>query len=422
RARGTLKVVQPLMVRPRNTLVEVHVDRGAIRLEPDLVTVDNLSGALGGGTFGLNGTVQLAHMRPVKYNLHLRGNDLPVHTKDLVLEANVTADALGEGPLPLLKGRVDIIRGRYLKKLELHDFNFVARQPDTGQPLAKSSPWLRDLRLDVVMTSTSGVDVSVDAGAFAVQANLETDLRITGNALAPHIDGKIAADRGHLRFPKADLQITQAVVDFVPTPADPIGAELSLLAEGEVTPVSATASGNATTYGVSMRLDGTPEKLNLDLQSDKGLGRLEVLALLTTGHANLAELTQGGGGAEGSKMDAAIAFAGSQVSGPLAQLAQQQLERMLNLRVELGAEVTQERVRVTAAKSVNSRLRLEGAYSHGLSAAQSTVSTRAQLSLTDRLLLEGKAAHELTNAAGTGSAAEGGVRSSLELKYRLMGN
>lgn len=418
-ATGTLFVPKPVSLRLRNTLEEIHINRLALNLRPNALIVQDVAGSIEGGAFTVKGDIGLRGFVPTSYNVHFQGDALPMHTSELTMEANVVADLLGNGPLPKVKARIDVTRGRYLKKFALQDFNFVARNPNTDTPLAESAPWLRDLQLDVVMTSSSGVDVKVDAGIFAVQADLGTQLHITGSPLAPHIDGKIAADTGHIKFPKAEMTIDQAIIDFVPTAGGKVDAQVSLHAHGDVTPSASSASSTVQTYAVSVSLEGTLDKMALDLQSTQGLSRLEVLSLLTTGHVNLAELAQGSGG-ETNKLDAALAFAGAQVSGPLTHFAERELERMLNLRVQLGAEISQEMVRVTATKDVNRRLRIEGAYEHAIGDEQSSISTRAQLSLTDRILLEGGTAKGLTGTVNRN--LDRSAQSSLELKLRLMGH
>ena len=204
------------------------------------------------------------------------------------------------------------------------------------------------------------------------------------------------------------------MVDFEParaTRSNRLGTELLVSAEGELG--AETERGRA--YDVGVALTGSLDDVHLELSSPQGLSRLEILSLLTTGRT-LADLQ--GGGEQTSQLDAALAFAGAQLSEPLARFAQQKIEQALKLRLELGAEVKEGKVRVQAAKNVSRRVRLVGAYSHGLTAEQSHITTRAQLSLTDRLLFEGRTAHALTGAQG--NAAER-MSSNLELKLRLYG-
>ena len=418
--QGKVALTRPATLRLRSMPEEIHVTRLALHMDSQALTIDDLAGTFGAGAITARGDIALRNFRPVKYRVHLQGDALPVHTQDLVLEANVGLDLLGEEMLPLIKARIDITRGRYFKKFALQDFNFVAREPDVGEPLDKSMPWLKDLQLDITATSSAGVDIQVDAGAFAVQASLQPDLHVTGTPLAPHIDGKVAADSGLIRFPKADLALTQAVIDFVPRPSGKLDAELSLHAAGDVTPTAASGGTASSTYAVTLALEGTLDKMQLDLQSNPALGRLEILALLTTGHVSFADLTASGG-QDSNKLDAALAFAGSQVSAPLARFAEQLLEKRLNIHVQLGAEFDGQQVRVTAAKELNRRLRIEGSYSHAIAQQQASVTTRANLILTDRLRLEGGTEADLSGTTSS-AASDSSLQSSLELKLRLIGH
>ena len=422
RTTARLDVTRPLAIAPQGVPSELQISQGHLVLREEVVTLSEVAGQLDGGSFTLDGTLFVPDFRPDDFTLSLRASHLPLQAGPLVMESNVALDVRGngQGPRALVRGDVDILGGRFLRKFELRDFNFLARKPNLAAPLEQRMPWLSDVALDVRAKNKSGFDVRVDAGTFAMASTLESDVHIGGNALNPIVNGKIAATEGALHFPHGTLTLHQANLDFDPsrrTKANALGAEVSLLADGEIAPLQGSAG---QTYDVTLRLDGDLENLVLDLGSAQGLGKMAVLALLTTGHADITDLTQSGD--EMAKLDAAIAFAGSQVAEPIAQFAQRVLERRLNVAVELGTEVTQGNVRVTAAKNLNRRLRLETAYSHGIAAEQSNVSTRAQLAVTDRLMLEGRAARDLTGSSATTSASDHGVQSNLELKLRLLGH
>jgi hypothetical protein len=309
-----------------------------------------------------------------------------------------------------------VTAGRFTKHFELKDYYFVATQPNTAPPKDNAVDLLSHIPLNIVARTQSAVGVKIDAGAFAVQLDLGANLHITGNAARPRIDGKIAAEDGSLKFPQATLRVSLAALDFVPSPSGKIDAAVRLVAAGDVTPSSSSTDPDPHPYEVTLELDGSLQKMALDMHATPDLSRLQVLALLATGHADLMEITQGGG--DTNKMDAAMAFAGSQLSEPLAHFAESQIERALNLKVDLGAEVSDEAVRLTAAKQVHPRLRLEGSYERGLATSGASVGTRARLSLTDRVLLEGGASQDV---AGQGAGASG-PQSSLQLRYRLLGH
>jgi autotransporter translocation and assembly factor TamB len=413
---GSVRVARPLSIRPRGTFGEVQIAQAELRLSPDLMNLTHLQGSMGTGVFSAHGTVALQHLQPVAYDLHLVGNDLPVRTPELRLETNVKLTAQSSGPYPKVAGDIAITAGRFTKHFELKDYYFVATQPNAAPPNRNAVDPLSLIPLNIVARTQSSVGVKIDAGAFAVQLDLGANLHITGNAARPRIDGKIAAEDGSLKFPQATLRVSMAALDFVPSPSGKVDAAVRLVAGGDVTPSSSSIDPDPHPYEVTLELDGTLQKMALDMHATPNLSRLQVLALLATGHADLMEITQGGG--DTNKMDAAMAFAGSQLSEPLAHFAESQIERALNLKVDLGAEVSDEAVRLTAAKQVHPRLRLEGSYERGLATSGASVGTRARLSLTDRVLLEGGASQDV---AGQG-AGTSGPQSSVQLRYRLLGH
>ena len=423
RPRGSVHLAEALSWHPRGGVGDVLVQKVDVQLEPERITVQQLRGTWGTGSFAADGHVVLAALQPHGYSLHLRGDDLPLRTADMFVETNLNLRVTSEALLPAIQGVVEITHGRYTKEFALHDFYFVATHKNTDLPLAQTAPWLNDVQLDVTATTAAPLAIKVDAGAFAVQTSLSADLHVTGNALHPHIGGSVNAEGGALHFPKADLQLNDAMVSFVPDLHGVPVPTLSLHALSDVTAVPSASGGAGDVFTVSLTLDGPLEKLGLDLQSTPALSRLEILALLATGHANLTELTQGGG-TQSSRMNAALAFAGAQLSEPLTRFAEKRLERLLNTRVDLATEVSEDQVKLTASKRINPRLRLEGGYQQAWGtdpSAVSAVTGRAQLLLTDRLMLEGGAQRDVATG-GTARPTDQGPQGSLQLKWRLIGD
>lgn len=423
RPRGSLRLVEAVIWHPRGGVGDVRLESLDMALEPTVVALRKARGSWGTGSFALDGQLDLADLRPHGYRLRVHGDDLPVRTADLFLEANLNLQVTSEDLFPSVRGVVEVTHGRYTKEFALHDFYFVATHKNTDLPLAQTAPWLSEVQLDVSTTTAAPIAIKVDAGAFAVQTALSADLRVTGSALHPQIGGSVNAEGGALHFPKADLQLTDAMVNFVPDRRGVPVPTLSLHAGADVTATSADSSTTTTNvYNVSLTLDGPLEKLGLDLQSSPILTRLEILALLATGHADLMELTQGNS-SQSARMNAALAFAGSQLSEPLTRFAEQRLERLLNTRVDLSTEVSEDQIKLTASKRINPRLRLEGGYQQAWGndpTSVSAVSGRAQLLLMDRLMLEGGAQRDTSpnSVRPTDQAAQG----SLQLKWRIIGD
>ena len=416
--QGTVDLPATVQIRPRAGVREVKLTSGRIAFSPGQVRLEKLTGEIETGQFTADGQVALDGLEPGHYHLTVNGQNLPLRASDLVLEANTNLTLDGKGLAASVTGRVDVVRGRYLRKFELKNFIFVARPTTVAEPLARRYPWLNDITLGVQATSTGGMEVKVDAGAFATNLTLDSDLQITGTAADPVIEGRVSADHGNITFPKAKLDVVRAVVEFNPTAGAGVHPEVDLRAEGEVNPPPTGSDMVQVTHYVTLTLQGNLDQMVLDLSSDPALDKLEVLSLLITGRVN--PITPGASG-NTSEADAALAFAGSQLAQPLTQFVTAQLEKTLNLRLQLGAEVTTQAITVTAGQAITRRLRLEGAYQQSLGEAQTVAVARARFLLSDRIFLEGST-ESVSGAGTTASALQEGTRSRLELKLRIFGN
>ncbi|MBC7792242.1 MAG: translocation/assembly module TamB domain-containing protein, partial [Clostridia bacterium] len=365
---GKIAVAKEVRGQPRGIPQELDVRSGSITLTPNTVQFDDIAGRLEEGSFKISGEIGLKDLMPDRYNLYLEGKRLSFQTRELRVEADASLKLTGSGKIvPDVSGEIVVVSGRYLKKFALKDFNFIGKQPDTSAPLSQTAPMLKQMNLNIHATNAEDIEVKVDASAFAVTLPLQMDLRVQGTPLVLNVGGKVTAQAGSIKFPEATLNIVETLVTFTPglPPAD--GANLTLLAEGEVPSKSDDTSADEV-YLVSMSLSGTLAALTFDLSAAPGLDRNQTLALLITGKAGFDQLFYGQGKTTGTasgnstspEVDAAIALAGAGVTGPLTGFVENQLEDRLNLKVDLSASVTSDQVRVTARKELTPRLRIEG--------------------------------------------------------------
>ena len=411
-ARGKLHITSPVVMRLRQVPGEIYVDRGLVTLSPKGLVISDWRGRYGFGALQLDGHVALKDFKPDAYDVRLRATDIPCRTPELLLETNADVQVTGAGAQPMVKGKIDITRGRYIKRFDLHDFYVQAKPGAASVALKDKAPGLESIGLDVHVGTSNDLVVNVDAGIFAVKTDLQANLHVTGNVVYPKINGSLHAEGGTLKFPEASLALTEANLDFTPGAGHAIDAKVHMLGEGTVT----SSGPSSQAYAVTLQLDGDLEKMLLDLRATPDRTRLEVLSLLTTGHADLSELVQQS--PDDNKLNAALVFAGSQVSEPVTRYASAQIERYAKLKVDLGAQVTQDAVTVTASKQIMSRLRLQGAYQHGIGTDSAAVVAGAQVALTDKLFFEGTQTLPTNNANTVDNYAQG----SLQLKWRLLGH
>ncbi len=407
------RIARTLAFRPRGMLREIEIDTGTIGFASDTLRITGLSGRYGGGTIELAGSLGLVDGRPARWDFEVRGRGIGVRAGDLALELSPRLLARGSGPLPTISGRVDIVRGRLRKKLSLSDFTFVP-EPDLSEPRGPSP--LDDLALDVRAVGDAALDVHVDAGVMGVDLLLGTDVHVTGTAARPVLAGRVGTSQGSISFPQAELRVVSSAVDFVPNLDSGTDIVVELIAEGEVVARKSGGSPPAT-YLVTMGLSGPMDRVVLELRADPPLGRLEVLSLLVTGYDQLQQVVEGGSSSDQSTVDTALAFAAAQLAGPLVSFVEQQIADQLGVDLDLGAEITTERVRVSVGKDLGRRVRIEGAYDRALASDAETTTTVARILLSDAWFLEGS-----TQTAAGQDAEDPGTRGRLELKVRLIGD
>jgi autotransporter translocation and assembly factor TamB len=417
-ANGTLAIATPIDVRPRGSTRMIHLEKADISIAPGKVTIRNLAGGMGSGTFGGHGTIALIGVKPSGWDVDIEGQNLSFSTKDVVIDADAKIHAYGTAVVPSLSGEIRIVRGRYTKQLELDRFNFIARKEDEDEGGPSEQPaWMSEMELDLHALSTGTINLKVDAEAFSMKIDLTNDLRIKGTAAEPRIDGRITAESGEIKFPSAKLPLTGAV-DFVPTIEEPIHPIIDITAEGDVRGTG--GDGRQRDYHVTVGLKGSAEQMTLELSSPELADRTDVLALLITGNADVTSIAQGTKSDEPQPLAPGLAFAGSQLAAPATRFLEQQLEKELNLQLELRTEVTSEGFRVVAGKELTRRIHLEGGYGRSFVENAAVASTSATLQMTDRFFLEGSA--QTINAFGNSVAAlQEGAAGRLELKLRVLG-
>lgn len=428
---GEVTIGKEVHCRPRGIPQELVVTSGRIALEGDSIEVTELKGRLETGTFEVRGRIGLKEWQPDSYDMRVIGSKLAFQNRELRVQADADLKLTGRGVVPDVSGDIVVLTGRYYKKFALKDFNFVGREPDTSAPLSQTAPALADMDLDIHATSREDVEVSVDASAFAVSLPLQLDLRIRGTPLSPSIGGRISAQAGGIKFPEATLSVQETLVTFTPGLPPSEGANIQLVAEGEV-PAKGEDSTADEVYLVSMTLSGTLATMQFDLSASPGLDRNQTLALLITGKAGFDQLFYGSGRTTGTasgrstspEVDAAIALAGAGVTGPLTGFVENQLEDRINLKVDLSASFTSDQVRVTARKELTPRLRLEGSVQRALQASGTNLNVAtATFVLGNRWFLQAIAQAAQGNSVVTdNSVVRPRSDNRLEMRYRLIGD
>jgi hypothetical protein len=144
-----------------------------------------------------------------------------------------------------------------------------------------------------------------------------------------------------------------------------------------------------------------------------------VLSLVVLGQVDPTALVESSPTKGSGTIESSLVFAGSQLATPVTRFVEKQLEERFNLNLQLGTEVSSERFRLTAAKELTSRFRIEGGYERLFSESAELMTGRALLFVSNNFFLEGTAQN--ITAFNTTSELETGTSGQLELKLRILG-
>lgn len=243
--------------------------RARVRIEPGLLTVEELRGELGGAEVSASGRI-----RPGGGDEAL---DLVCRGKNLLLlqrpDARVRADLdlrLG-GPLasPLLSGEVVVASA--LITPELHGGDQAGAGDDRIVLFELPDPPLSTLRFAVQVRSAAAD--AVDRGVRVVtrwgRGTCDIDLRLGGTGALPAPEGRVAVRDGVATLPFSTLKVTHGELVF--PPGDPFQPRLT-----------ATAGARIRNYDVQAQVTGTLSQPVIRV-TGSGLDEQEALMLLTTG-------------------------------------------------------------------------------------------------------------------------------------------
>lgn len=276
---------------------------GRLTLEGTTIRVDQLGGRIGTGTFAVEGAIDLARGPQLAWTLTEVGADLLPS-----LEAELSGRGGLEGTWERLRlyGEIDVARMLYDRDVELLDF-----LPKLNQALAAPRPpSARRVDLDLHLVAPGELYVENNVARIEARA----DLRITGTAERPLLDGRIEALDGTVTFRDRIFEIQGGTVDFRP--------DLGLTAALNITAESTIDTPDAT-YTVDVRVTGTTRVPRVTMTSDDpSLSTTDVATLITVGKTT-AQLREGGGA--GFSIYDALAAVPGQLSGQLQQTTKQLL-------------------------------------------------------------------------------------------------
>lgn len=326
---------------------------GDVFFDENRITLNNITGRMGGGAIRAQGNAQLQRGSVQAMNIRLEADDVRVrYPEGLRTVLDGTVIVRGSWAAPLLEGSLQIQSMSYRSSFE----EFLATLTQHN-PTREATP-LGRLRLALHVEGSR--NITIQNQLADVEARIDVDIQ--GTVDDPALTGHVEASGGTLVFQGNRYHITRGNIDFIdPTRIEPV---IDVQAESEV-----------RDYRVILAVSGRGDQLHFNLRTDPPLPELEVVSLIAGGRTR-EELAQRAG--TGSVPTSEELFKGGALS-ILSDLLQQRVGSRLGLlgqgRVRIdpflvGAE-NNPGVRLTISEQISKDLSVT--YSQDLSSTKQQI-------------------------------------------------
>ena len=311
---------------------------GSIRVSPDALVVDDLTGRMDSGQFSLAGTLQLDGLQPIRGRMTLDAKNLPLQwpeTLDAAVNAQLLLEAGARGST--LQGQIVVLEGSYHKDVRLNLLSAVTQTRRSGPAPAQAAlpKPLGDIGLNVAVTHRYPFLVDNNLARLEIAP----DLKITGTMARPVVSGRAMVNEGEIIFRRKTFTVKRGVVDFVnPYKIEP---RLDFSAEAQI-----------RQWLVSLSVTGPLDALVFKLTSDPSESESDLLSLILLGRTSAEMNQRDNNGQTTQQMLAAL----------VATAWGEDIKRQAGvdiLEVETGAgqdPESAERIQVTVGKRLSRRL------------------------------------------------------------------
>jgi len=315
---------------------------GHLIVSPQALKVESLNGTMDGGSFSLDGQVQLKAFQPAQGDLNFKARALPIQwpgTLDLVVNGDLNLK--GQGRSAELSGDLVLVEGTYYKDVKLNLLSaFTQTQRGQSVPSTYTPPqWMEAVGLGVTIGYLNPFLVDNNLASLQVVP----DLKVGGTLARPVLRGRAEVSEGEVIFRRKSFAVKRGVVDFVnPHKIEPT---LDIMSETKI-----------RQWLVSLNVSGTPDQLAFTLSSDPPEADNDILSLILLGRTN-SELIQGEGGSTQTTTQMLAALVATAWGEDVRKTTGMDI-----LEVETGAlddEDSQDRVQITVGKKLSRRLTLK---------------------------------------------------------------
>jgi translocation and assembly module TamB len=246
---------------------------GTILFSGTQATIQNLTGAVGGGRVAVSGVVGYGGNQ-LSYRVDATAKDIRVrYPEGVSTSANAELSLRGTSQRSTLSGTVTVLRTGFTPRT---DFSSILGKASTPipTPSARSGP-LSGIHFDIRIETAP--DISFES-AFAQDIQAEGSLRLQGTPYNPILLGRLNITQGEINFFGTKFTVDQGSITF----ANPVKLEPVLNVDLET---------RVQGVDITLTVSGPINKLNLTPRSDPPMAYADVLALLATGAAPASDPT-----------------------------------------------------------------------------------------------------------------------------------
>lgn len=316
-----------------------------LRLSQDELFVERLGFQFGeSGQVSTFGRVKLGlGYLPTRVSLRLNARDVTWLDDGVDLTGNADLSLAGPTEDLTLSGQLRVLEARVTRSAAWETWLPQGGAARDARASSATRWWQAiALRLQCVIPDTCRIDNEL------LKANLRGDLTVLGTIRKPALLGRLEAKDGQLMFQDHLYQLSEAAVDFID--ANRIKPLIRVVATTRIQP-----------HQITMRLDGTPDALRLDMSSTPPLPQADILLMMATGQGS-AQLEQ--------SRDVGLATASNLAMGVISRSMERGVKQtgmvdVLRIQPGLGQNGDMRGGQFTIGKRINEQLTVT--YTQGVS-------------------------------------------------------
>jgi hypothetical protein len=271
--------------------------RGSVRFDEKTAELRGITGTVGGGTVEIEGQASYSGGRLTSFDLRSSGHSLALrYPEGLRSVVDVDLRLFGDPKEQWVTGTIDVDQAVWTRRYDL-----ASELLASSRPLAEAASLEKGVRLDVKVRAPGSL--RIDNNLATLQARAELNLQ--GTSEMPVVLGRAEVDRGRLYFQGRTYVIRQGTIDFLnPQKLDP---QFDIEAETRI-----------RSYRVTLRVNGSLDRVTPTLTSDPPLSPVQILSLLAGAEeSTVTGLTQAQ--AQSSQGQLAVAGAATLAAGRISE-------------------------------------------------------------------------------------------------------